>query len=222
MDELDRRQFAVGGVLAGAAALAAVARAPDPPPPASQDMLEATIPARVGAWRHVPAAGIVLPPQDELSKRIYDRYVARAYAADGQPSIVLVVAYGSTQDYGLQIHRPEICYPASGYDIGKSHSHPLRLGDTTVPAVALTASRAGHHDQILYWTRIGKSFPPSVWAERYAILQAALARQVPSGVLVRLSVSLENPERSIALLSDFARMLVAGLGPAGRAAFFGE
>ena len=222
MDEFDRRQFALGGVLAGTAALAAVARAPKPAPAASQAMLEATIPARVGAWHNAPAAGIVLPPQDELSKRIYDRYVARAYAADGLPSIVLVVAYGSTQDYGLQIHRPEICYPASGYRIGESHPHPLQLGRTMVPAVALTASRAGHHDQILYWTRIGTSFPPNVWAERYAILQAALARQVPSGVLVRLSVAVGDPDRSLAILSGFARALVAGLGPAGRAAFFGE
>ena len=77
--------------------------------------LEALAPDHVGEWRYETASGIVLPPPDELARLLYDQQVTRGYVSEKQQPVMLVMAYGSSQGGMLQVHRPEICYPASGF-----------------------------------------------------------------------------------------------------------
>ncbi|UYY57044.1 exosortase-associated protein EpsI, V-type [Sphingomonas sp. S2-65] len=222
MSELDRRAFLLGGMLVVGAAAAAAARPSRRASPISQQALEQAIPTMLGPYRSVDSFDVVLPPQDELSRRIYDRYIARAYVAAGRPPIVLVIAYGSTQDYGFQLHRPETCYPASGWDLGPSRQVALSLPDGRgINGKSMSADRPGRREQLVYWTRIGGSFPVDLWQGRLEIMRGALHRRVPDGVLVRLSTDSQSPAAAIDTLVDFNTRLLAALAPEGRALLLG-
>lgn len=112
MRTLDRRELLFGGILLGTAGIAMVASPAPLPPPGDAAAFDRAVPLRIGPYRYASAAGVVVPQRDELSTLLYDRYLARTYVAPDRPPVMLLIAYGSTQDYGLQVHRPESCYPA--------------------------------------------------------------------------------------------------------------
>lgn len=222
MTEIDRRAFVIGGMLAGGGAAAALARPVAPLAAISQEQLDASVPLALDGYRAAPGFDAVLPPRDELSKRIYDRYLARGYVATGKPAVTLVIAYGSTQDYGLQLHRPETCYPASGWSIGVIERCPLQMGGRTVPASTLSAARPGRVEQILYWTRIGGVFPESEWGSRIEILKRGVTRQLPDGVIVRLSTGAQPKAFAIDTLVEFNTLLLEALAAPGRQLLLGQ
>ncbi len=222
MTEVDRRGFIIGGMLAGGAAAAALARPVAALPAISQDQLDASVPLTLGDYHAAPGFNAVLPPRDELSQRIYDRYLARGYVASGKPAVTLVIAYGSTQDYGLQLHRPETCYPASGWSIGATERLPVQIGARTVLTSTLSAARPGRLEQILYWTRIGNVFPESEWGSRVEILKRGLTRDLPDGVLVRLATDAQPKAFAIDTLVQFNTLLVAALAGPGRQLLLGR
>ncbi len=219
----DRRQFLFGGIMLASAGASALLRPGAAPDRGQSRALDHAVPYRLGPYRAVSAAGVVLPPRDELSERLYDSYLARGFVAQERPPVMLVIAYGSTQDYALQVHRPESCYPASGYAIGQSVRAPLSLGGRAVDATVLTATRGSRMERVLYWTRIGTAFPPTLWEERYAIARDILARRMPDGVLVRLSTPVVdgNQDAATRLLADFNDALIDAVAPAGRRLLLG-
>lgn len=220
---IDRRTL-IASALLGGGALAGFALAPGRARARiSQSALDAAIPDRVGQYRGGPADDVVLAPRDELSTRIYDRYVARAYTAPGWPRILLVAAYGATQDYQLQLHRPESCYPASGWTLGDSRRVLLPLADgRRIPAITMPASAPGRSEQLLYWTRIGDSFPGDAWTARAVILRRALRRDPPDGTILRLSMPSHVGDRAVARLAAFNRALIAGMSAPARDLLLGQ
>ena len=219
----DRRQFVFGGVLlAASAATAAIA------PRRTVDTLAAgaldrIVPDTLGPWRFASQSGLVLPPQDDLSQRIYDQVLTRVYVAGSLPDMMLLIAYGSTQDSGLQLHRPETCYPGAGYVLGERSTPALTgMGDPAAHATYLTATRGDRTEQILYWTRIGREFPLSEWDEKVAILRENLHRALPDGVLVRVSTISPAREAMLPTIERFNASLVAGLGSEGRRILLGR
>lgn len=218
MSGIDRRRMILGSTLIGASLLAVGARPPRPRGRPAQQAIDQAVPAAVPGYRAIDAAGVVLPPRDALSQLIYDGLVVRSYeGADGCP-IALVVAYGATQDYALQLHRPETCYPASGYRIGPVADVTLPIGPARVPASTLVATRGSRQERLLYWTRVGDRFPTTLWLERSAIVAAALRHRTADGVLVRLSAPADAGD---APLVRFAQAWAAALPRAGRVLLLG-
>lgn len=219
---IDRRQLLHAGMLLATAGVTAAALPGKAMVvPAASD-LEAAIPERVGHWRHHSAIGVVLPPADELSERLYDSVLARTYVADGAPPVMLLIAYGAMQEYERQLHRPEGCYPAAGYVLGDMGVTRLTLpGGMTIPAVTMAAERESAREQILYWTRIGAEYPTDEWRERITILRASLNRTPVDGVLVRLSTPVSDAETALPMLRSFNATLLGALGDAGRRLLLG-
>lgn len=217
-----RRELLQAGLLVATAGIttiavprrnAIVADAPD---------LESAVPEMIGAWRHHSADGVVLPPADELSERLYDGVLARTYVAPGRPPVMLLIAYGAMQEYERQLHRPEGCYPAAGYALDQVAVTPLSLATgPDIPAVTMTARREGRREQILYWTRIGDSYPTDEWRERIVILRAALGGNPVDGVLVRLSTPMADTASALPLLRMFNSELLLSLKSAGRRLLLG-
>lgn len=218
----DRRQFLFGGILLAASGVAVLARPPARRDLASADDLAQSIPERIGAYRFQAADDVVLPERDETSLRIYQQYVARTYHAAGRTPVTLLIAYGASQDYQLQVHRPESCYPMAGFSIGRSTRVPLRLdANRSIEAVALTATRLGRTDQLLYWVRVADQFPPTLWTQRAAMLELALQRRAADGVLVRLSTPGSGPA-AVAILAAFTTSLLADVGAYARRLILGQ
>lgn len=219
---LDRRQFVLGGALLAAAAATVALRPQRVVAPLQPGVLDAAIPKSIGPYTFLTASGLVLPPQDEITEQIYDQVLTRVYTADGLLPMMLLIAYGSAQDYTLQAHLPEVCYPSSGYTLTDLDRVPVRLhrgADET--ATFLTAERAGTVEQVLYWVRIGQRYPSTLTGERLAVIGANLARTLPDGVLVRISTLAPSRQEALPQLQAFNRLLVDSINPLGRRLFFG-
>ena len=81
----------------------------------------------------------------------------------GEP-IMLLVAQSATQSGILQIHRPDFCYTAGGYDLSPSEAHNVALLGLTLPALSISATRDARSELIVYWTRIGNHMPQRIAA----------------------------------------------------------
>jgi EpsI family protein len=221
--DLSRRHVLFGGAMLATSAVATVmtprARETALPPGG----LEQAIPKALGPWTFVSASGLVLPPPDTTEKRTYDQVLTRSYAhPDGGPRVMLLIAYGGGQTGVLTVHRPEACYPAQGYAMSGREivPVPIRPGQT-VDSVFWSASSDVRREQLLYWTRIDRSFPKS-WAEEHvAVIRSNMMRRLPDGVLVRMSIISGEAEPSIKRLERFAADMVAHVGPAGRRILLG-
>ena len=127
--------------------------------------LDDIVPARIGRWNFVSNSGLVVPPNDQLQLALYSQLLTRVYS-DGTNAIMLLIAYSANETGFLQVHRPEFCYTAAGYQLSEFAPHLIRLDQSTaIPANSLTARRDGTSEKMLYWTRIGTHIPQS-WAQQ--------------------------------------------------------
>lgn len=218
----DRRQFLLGGALMAAAATGMALRPRRIAEPLKEGTLDRVVPKKLGPYDYVTASGVVLPPADDLTERIYDQVLTRVYAADGLPAMMLLIAYGSAQDATLMLHRPDVCYPASGFTLSGAREVPVTLGAAGAHKVNfVSAQRNERTEQILFWSRIGDRFPVSARDEKMSVFLSNLAGAMPDGVLVRVSAVTPNADRALAELDNFNRLLLASVGGEGRRLLLG-
>lgn len=184
---LTRRKVLLGLGMVAASGTAA-ARMPEPNrPPIEKDRFESLIPDTVGSWRFASESGVVLPPPDALSERLYDNLVTRVYVGPSGP-VMFLAAYNNRQDGIIQIHRPETCYPAGGFVLSNAREVPVSLGpQRTLPAKAFLARGYDRDETVLYWTRVGNDFPRGWSEQKISVIRANIRGIVPDGLMVRVS-----------------------------------
>ncbi|WP_084192453.1 exosortase-associated protein EpsI, V-type [Parasphingorhabdus marina] len=219
---VNRRHLLMGGAFCLASGLA-YARLPQPVAPViEKPAFEKLIPKTVGAWEFETSSGLVLPPPDALSDRLYDNLVTRTYSSEQNPLMMFLTAYSNTQDGVLQVHRPEICYPAGGYELTPTQATKIDNGvGGTIDANIFTASSRGRTEHVLYWTRIGDYFPLAWSDQRLAVIRANLRGVIPDGVLVRISTIVPEMDEALPLMSKFAAQLNQNMNAQGRALLSG-
>jgi EpsI family protein len=203
---LSRRSLLFAGLLLGGVALSEGLRFAQSANDAIVDV-EALTPEAIGTWRRIAGPEMILP-QESVGSRFYEQAVTRVYGGEGLPLVMLAIAYGSRQDDRLEVHRPEACYPAQGFELAGGRSIELDLGqDKAIPARYLLARRHDRTEQIIYWTRVGELFPRTSVEQKLAVLRSSLALQIPDGILVRISTLGAKPE-DISVMATFARLLL--------------
>lgn len=217
-----RRQLLMGGALIGVASVA-YARMPVPAaPPLKPGQFDAAIPKTIGRWSFLTASGVVLPPEDELSDRLYDEVLTRVYETSGAPAIMFLVAYSHVQDGLLQLHRPEVCYPVGGFSLTQTQTSGLSIGNgMTLPIKTFSAQMPTRTEHVLYWTRVGEDLPSSWSRQRMSVVKANLNGQIPDGILVRVSVLGADATEARAYNESFVRALIQSLDPRTRALMIG-
>jgi EpsI family protein len=187
--------------------------------------LEKAIPLTIGPWHVSPSNAVVLPEAGEgsLSARLYDQTVSRLYTSDSEVPVMMVIAYGSTQSDQLQLHRPEVCYSAVGFQITSTQKVLVPLSPTAnLPARELVARANDRVEPILYWTRVGDYLPASGNEQRLMKLRSEMRGYVADGVLVRLSTIGEPSPEAFAALHRFARQMLKSTYPAAVPALIGR
>ncbi len=220
---ISRRNMVLGSALLAASTVGYI-RQPQPVhKPMPDGELDKLIPTHIGGWQFLTSSGLVMPPPDELSETLYDQIFTRVYTAPGKPSIALLIAYSSVQNGLLQLHRPEICYPAAGFRLSDTVLTPLRLPNgKEIQTRAFTAKGPQRSEYVFYWTRLGEYLPGS-WAEqRLAVVKANLKGQIPDGILVRASVLADANAQAKNDLRRFMEDLLVDLSPAGRRLLVGQ
>lgn len=219
---VDRRAFVLGGVMAASAGVAAT-RIPQPNSPSIDEKLfEKMVPNKVGNWTFQQSSGLVLPPEDALSDRLYDNLVTRIYTNPAGQLMMFLVAYKNFQNGVLQIHRPEICYPAGGYVLSETRASDIPIGAADpLPVNSFSANGTERDEQVLYWTRIGKYFPVRWSEQRLAVLRANLVQVNPDGMLARVSMPNDDMATSRPAMTKFIADLRAASPPQLRRVLFG-
>lgn len=217
---LSRRQTLIGSGFLLAAATSLVLKPRRTENLLGNAKLDDLVPKQIGGWQFNTASGLVLPPSDQLRDKIYSQLLTRVYVRDGQPPVMLLIAYSGSQDGTLQVHRPEVCYPASGYRLTRVEPHTLPLAPgITLPTREIVAETDVRREQLVYWTRQGSHFPTTWGEQRRAVIAENFAGIIPDGVLVRLS-SAGNGVLT-PLLDAFARDLYQAVGPRMRQVLLG-
>lgn len=182
------------------------------------------IPTAIPPWRFGSDEGVVVArPEEAYATDGYDQVVARTYDALGLPSVMLLIAYGSTQGATLQLHRPETCYPAQGFRLSDFSAPDLEfLSASPVQTRRFTAVRDNRVERLIYWTRIAESFPRNTAGEYRAILGSVLRGTIPDGVLVRISTITPDIAAADKALAAFASGLIVSASTAGRQILLGD
>lgn len=201
---LDRRKVIAGLGLLG---LAGIVQARQPvayAPRVPQKTLEAMIPKRVGRFAFESSSGLVLPPSDALSDRLYDSLITRVYLSPEGEVVMFLLAYNNRQDGVLQIHRPEVCYPAGGFTLSPVQAVDFSLpAGSPVPAQVFTASGESRDEVVAYWTRVGDHFPRKWSEQRLAVAGDNLRGFIPDGALVRVSTVASDSAGAMPMMQGF-------------------
>jgi len=220
---LSRRKVLIGLGMAAASG-AAFARMPVPNrPPVKKETFESLIPDTVGPWRFATESGVVLPPPDALSDRLYDNLVTRVYSDSASRGIMFLVAYNNRQDGVLQIHRPEICYPAGGFALTPTVADTVPLsGGRMLPAKSFIASGSDRDEAVLYWTRVGDEFPVRWSDQRLAVIKANLQGVIPDGLLFRVSILGSDMKAELPIMKRFVSEFIEAAPAPLRAVLLGS
>lgn len=216
--QISRRAAFVGGAMIVAAGAAWASRPERLESGVTRAKLAPLIPQTIGPWKFASRAGVIVATDAEGGPAEgYDQLITRVYDAPGLPSVMLLLAYGGTQGGGLQLHRPETCYPGQGFALSEHRDtfYEFEKG-RPIHARRFTATRDDRTERLVYWTRVGHRFPLSTAEEYAAILASVVANEAPDGILVRLSILSSDIGASDRAIDSFAKALVSASPPAAR------
>jgi len=182
------------------------------------------VPVNFGAWSAENSDGLVQPKTEgELAATLYSEMVGRIYhnSVDGS-AIMMLIAYGDTQSDLLQLHRPESCYPAVGFNLVSSKPVAVKLlGGGLLPARRVVARTSDRQENIVYWARMGEYLPASASEQREVRLRTAMEGFVPDGALVRFSIVDDEADRAFTRMDRFIPELLSAIVADKRAALVG-
>lgn len=180
-------------------------------------------PQDFGRWSAATAPGLVSPEQaGKLARTLYSEILQLIYYdRNTSAAVMLLAAYGDTQSDLLQLHRPEVCYPAVGFTLKSSEAARLQVAPKTIlPVRRVVAAIEDRNENIVYWTRLGEALPQSEGAQRKARFDDAVEGFVSDGILVRCS-AIGETEASFAVLDSFIPEMLQAVKANQRAALIG-
>lgn len=185
--------------------------------------LENQVPKQFGDWSMDVSAvgGVVNPQQEELLKQLYSQILTRTYVNRRGERVMLSIAYGNDQRDGLQLHYPEICYPAQGFKLESNRKVDLQLAGVTIPARRLeTVFGNQRYEPVTYWTVIGETAVRGGTDKKIAEMRYGFRGLIPDGLLFRVSSIERDTAAAFALQDQFATALLSALpnGVRGRLA----
>lgn len=212
--------IAIGALMMTSAALAVALmpseRMAEERPPIA---LEKIVPRQFGDWRiddtMVPVS-VSADVQERLDE-IYSQTLSRTYANDQGQRIMLSIAYGADQSGdGNQVHRPEFCYTAQGFQLLSSRVGQLVTQYGVLPVRRLLAVQGPRNEPITYWITIGDKATLPGLQRKLNQLRYGLTGVVPDGMLVRVSSINPDTDSAYELQAAFVRDLLASMEPQAR------
>jgi EpsI family protein len=181
--------------------------------------LEAVVPTAFGDWRLLQSGGVVIPnPQAaETLAQIYTQTLSRTYVHRSGAVVMLSIAYGEDQRSTMAVHFPEVCYPAQGFQVRSNRLDAVQTDIGTLPVRRLE-TRLGNQrlEPVTYWVTIGDRIALGGFERRLVELDYGLKRQIPDGLLFRVSSVNRDTEQANRQHDLFIRDLLQHVSPEGR------
>ena len=185
--------------------------------------LETIFPKTFGDWRvddRMPVQ-LVSPDVAELLNKIYNQTLSRTYVNPKGERIMLSVAYGGDQSDGTRAHRPEVCYPAQGFQVVNSITGTLHGDAGGMPVRRLVAKMGSRIEPITYWMVIGERVTTTGTETKLAQMSYGLRGQIPDGMLMRVSMIDPDSARAYSVQTKFVGDLYEAVDRTWRAHVFG-
>jgi len=184
--------------------------------------LETMIPMQFGDWRlDERVVPIQANPAVQANlDRIYNQILSRTYINGKGEHVMLSIAYGGDQSDSMAAHKPEVCYPAQGFQVTRQFDNKFDTGMGSIPVRRLVAVNGSRIEPITYWTTIGdKVAQGSNW--KLQQLKYGLTGRIPDGLLFRVSNISNNEIESFSLQDAFVKSLLNSVAPEMRSRFIG-
>ncbi|KAA3652753.1 MAG: EpsI family protein [Proteobacteria bacterium] len=211
--ELTRRAIVAAFVMVLAAALAWFLTPTHRLAEENPVQLESMIPPAFGDWTVDRNAhgGVVNPQQTDLINRLYSQTLSRTYINSKTGArVMLSVAYGEDQRDGMQLHYPEVCYPAQGFQIKTNQTAVLVTQQGSIPTRRLESNLGSQRmEPITYWTVIGDHTTLGGLDKKLVEMRYGLNGVIPDGLLFRVSSIERDSPRAFGVHDDFVRQLIA-------------
>lgn len=186
--------------------------------------LKAMVPTAFGDWQEQlnMSAQIIDPQQKETLDRIYSQTLTRTYVNNQGYRIMLSIAYGKNQSKSMELHSPEVCYPAQGFAVENKQKTTLNLVGKPIAATRLETNFGQRHEPVTYWNVIGSNVTTSLLDKRLVDMRYTLTGRIPDGILVRVSSIDKTTDNAYAIQRQFAAELMQAIAPENRDRFMGD
>ena len=186
--------------------------------------LEQAFPDEFDGWHIDETTRAFVRPALDQGKLygLYDQVLEQAYVNDKGERVMLSVVYGNEQAGALELHRPEVCYQYNGYRVLERQTATMALAGQSVSVINLQAELPGRFEPITYWIVIDGEPAAGPRAYHWRLVSFALRRQVPDGLLIRVSSINLDPKSAFDLHHRFADSMVRAMSAAHRAQVIGS
>lgn len=166
---------------------------------------------------------MALNQEGSLAARLYNQVVTRLYTDPiTNAQVMMLLAYGAKQNDDLQLHRPEVCYPAFGYALVRNDAVEIPLWSSVeIPARRLVAEDESGRQFITYWSRLGEFLPQDGGEQREARFLTAFEGIVPDGVLCRFNTWGSEPQAAWRTMETLIAGLIKTMPAVGRGVLVG-
>jgi EpsI family protein len=178
------------------------------------------VPSSFGDWKVDPQSvgGIVNPQTEAMLNRLYSQLLDRVYVNSAGQRVMVSIAYGDDQsDESMQMHYPEVCYPAQGFQL-KSN---LR-GEVNVPGGSIMVKRletqfgGTRFEPVTYWMIIGDQQSVTVWQRKLSEIKHGLKGEIIDGLLFRVSSIDRDSAAAFEVQARFISDIVGAMGAPAR------
>ena len=175
--------------------------------------LETMVPKAFGDWNEVTDRGatIVNPETKATLDAIYSQLLTRIYVNKDGYRIMLSMAYGDDQRGGLQAHRPEVCYPAQGFQVRSLVDGTLATAYGAIDVRRLDTNLRTRNEPVTYWLTVGDQIIRNQFDKRIAQIRLGLTGQIPDGLLFRISSIDNDSARAFAIQQQFAAQMMSAV-----------
>lgn len=180
--------------------------------------LDSMIPSAFGDWE-IDTTIVPLTPDPEqqgLLEKLYDQTLSRTYVNKAGQRVMLSIAYGGDQSRALQLHLPEVCYVAQGFDMLKAGDGALATRYGTLPVKRLVARQNSRNEPITYWITMGDKAVKSGIEQKIQRFSYGLAGKIPDGMLVRVSTIQASEAEAYRLQDRFVSEMLGVLAAKDR------
>jgi EpsI family protein len=186
--------------------------------------LESLIPKQFGDWRELRQsnAQIINPQQAEMLTKLYSQTLSRTYVNSIGDTVMLSIAYGANQSDAVQLHYPEVCYPAQGFQVQTNIKGTLLTSEGPISVRRLTTTLGQRSEPVTYWTTIGDQVVTGGLGTKFAQMRYGFHGQIPDGLLFRVSSITRDAKAGHAIQQAFAAQLVSAVRPEDRIRLIGN
>lgn len=180
--------------------------------------IEPSLPQSFGGWRQVHVSGGVVNPQAaDLLNILYSELISRTYVNERGDRVMLSIAYGKNQNDSFQVHKPEICYPAQGFQVKSNTPGYLSTAFGNIPVRRLETFY-GHNrpEPVTYWTTLGDQAVEPGLDKKIKEMRYAMKGYIADGLLFRISTVDPDSERAFEVHKSFVEALLGSLSTAER------